>query len=104
MTAFSAAIDAIFNDPNMAADAVWQNAAETEMLFVRVMIRKPDEAVSFGRSRVSVESLLIDVRVSELASPRKDDTIRIGDDLYRVDAAPRRDRDRLIWTLEVATA
>jgi hypothetical protein len=101
MTAFSAAMDRIFNNPNMAADATWVPAAGGDSQFCRVIRRMADDGVSFGLSAARVPAMLADVRVSEIARPVKGDVIEIGDERFRVSAAPSRDLDRLIWTLEL---
>jgi hypothetical protein len=103
MTAFTAAIAAIFRDPNMAADALWKAGGTGAGVACRVVRRMPDAEVAFGRSAVKIESVLFDVQVSEIAAPAKNDTVTIGSEVWRIDGAPRRDRDRLIWTCEAVT-
>jgi hypothetical protein len=45
--------------------------------------------------------MVADVRVSEIAAPRVNDRFQIGSENYRVQAAPERDRDRLVWSMEL---
>ncbi len=101
---FSAAIDAIFDDPEMAADGIWTSATTGERLSCRVIRKMPDDAVSFGRSSARVVTMLGDVRVREVPVVAKNDLMDIGDERFKVSAAPSRDRDRLIWTLELEAA
>lgn len=103
MTAFAAAIDAIFADPNMAADALWKAGGTGSGVACRVIRKMPDAEIAFGRSAVKVATILIDVRASEIAAPAKGDTVTIGSEVWRIEGAPRRDRDRLIWTCEAVT-
>ena len=88
----------------MAADALWRSGATGVWADVRVIRRTPDLALEFGRSAVRVETILIDVRISEIEAPAKDDTVLIDGETWRISGAPLRDRDRLIWTCEAVAA
>ena len=103
MTAFAAAMDAIFQDANMAADATWSPQGGAP-LPVRVIRKAPDELTSFGAARILSDTTLVDVRVSEAANPRPGDTITIGPDTFTIQGEPKRDREQLIWTLELVPA
>ena len=103
MNAFAAAVDAIFQDANMAAEATWTPQGGAP-LPVRVIRRAPDEVSSFGSARILSETTLVDVRVSDMASPKPGDTIIIGPDTFTIQGEPKRDRERLIWTLELIPA
>jgi len=100
MLAFAAAIDAIFADANMAADATWTPQGGVP-LPVRVVRKAPDELTSFGAARILSDTTLVDVRVSEMASVKSGDTIIIGADTFTIQGEPKRDRERLIWSLEL---
>jgi hypothetical protein len=103
MTAFAAAVNAIFADRNMAADATWtpQGGATVP---VRVIRKAPDELSTFGAARILADTTIIDVRVSEMPNPKPGDTIIIGLDTFTVQGEPKRDRERLIWTLDLVLA
>ena len=103
MSAFSAAVDAIFQDANMAADAIWTPQGGAP-LPVRVIRKAPDELTSFGAARILSDTTIVDVRVSEMPSPKPGDTIIIGADTFTIQGEPKRDRERLIWTLELVPA
>jgi len=103
MNAFSAAMDAIFADQNMAADATWTPQGGTP-LPVRVIRKAPDEMATFGATRLLSDTTLVDVRVSEMPTPKPGDTIIIGTDTFTIQGEPKRDRERLIWTLELVPA
>ena len=69
---------------------------------IRVIAIRPDEIVGFGETRVHAETALFEVRVSELAQPRPDDLLSIDGVDYVIQGEPeRRDRHRLVWTLDV---
>lgn len=104
MTAFSAAVDVIFADPNMATDGVWYPFGSTPGIPVRVIVRAPDETADFGAARVQQPTTVVDVRVSEVAKPEAHDRLMIGDDVFAVYGAPKRDLRRLVWTVNLRLA
>jgi hypothetical protein len=97
--AFGAAIDAIFRDANVAEDAIWR-AGAGDGVAVRVVRKSPDEVVGFGSSRTVMATVLIDVRVSEVASPASGDTAEIDGDVFEIIGTPVRDGLGLVWTCE----
>ena len=101
MTAFAAAIDAIFADPNVAADAVYTTVTDGEVLSVRVIRKSPDVLQGFGGAQFQAESNMFDLRKSEIAQPLKGDTFAIGTARYVVQSEPMLDRLQLVWTLDV---
>lgn len=42
--------------------------------------------------------------VSDLPGPRPGDVLLIADEIFTIQGEPRRDRERLIWTLELVPA
>ncbi len=103
MLAFAAAMDAIFQDANMAAEATWTPQGGAP-LPVRVIRKAPDDLTSFGAARILSDTTLIDVRVSEMPSVKSGDTIIIGPDTFTVQGEPKRDREHLVWTIELVPA
>ena len=101
MTAFSAAVDAIFGDPNMAADAAWTVQGRGVAVACRVITKRPDDVVEFGAARIATQTTVVDVRVSEVATPTDGDWITIGSETFVVQGKPIRDRERLVWTVEL---
>lgn len=85
----------------MAADATWQDQGAGPLVPCRVIRRSPDELTDYGQSRVWTETTSVDVRVSEIANPRGGDKIAIGAETFTVQGTPRRDRERLVWTLDL---
>jgi hypothetical protein len=104
MNAFSAAIDALFLDANLAADALWLASGVAPGVPVRVMRQQPDDLQEFGQARISQPTLVLDVRVSEVATPQTGDLIHIGTERFMVQGVPQRDRERLIWTIDTRPA
>jgi hypothetical protein len=102
MTAFVMAINAIFDDANLAATALWRAGGSDPVMPVRVLRRAPDAVVGFGDSRAVLPSVLIDVRRSDVAAPAVGDTVEIAGDVFEVIAAPVADSLGLVWTCEAA--
>ncbi len=103
-SAFTQAINGIFNDSNMAATATY-TPANGEPVFVRVIARRPDEVVGFGETRIYTETTVFDVRSSDITDPRQGDRLALGGIDYVIQGEPeRRDPERLVWTLDVRPA
>ena len=99
MTAFAAAVDALFADPNLAREAVYE-PADGDPFPVRVIARRADAVTEFGEARLWSETTRFDVRASEIAAPRPGDHLSIDGTAYIVQGEPLRDRERLVWTLD----
>jgi hypothetical protein len=97
---FTAAIDALFADPNLGLDAMHRAGGADPGVPVRVIVRRPDRVGDFGATRVVAETVMIDIRVSEIAAPADGDTIEVGGTLYVIQGEPIRDAERLVWTIE----
>jgi hypothetical protein len=100
--AFAAAVDALFADPNIAEDAIWKPGGTEPGIPVRIIRKTPDRLAEFGDSRAVLATILIDVRVAEVASPASGDVVAIGPDLFEIIGTPTRDAFVLVWTCEVA--
>ena len=103
MNAFSAAVDRLFLDQNLAIDATFrdQQGAETS---VRVMLQRPDEVVGWGASRAVTDTALADLRVSDVSAPLVGDVLVIGEETFEINGEPKKDRERLVWRLELVPA
>lgn len=102
MTALVMAVDALFGDPNIAADALWRVGGTDPGLAVRVIRNAPDKIVGFGESRALMPSVLIDVRQSEIGLPAIGDTVEIAGIVFEITAEPVADALNLVWTCEAA--
>ncbi|MFO1152756.1 MAG: hypothetical protein U1E42_03680 [Rhodospirillales bacterium] len=100
MNAFPAAIELLFNDPNLGTNAVYRAGGAEPGVPVRAIVRRPDRIGSFGETRIVAETLVIDVRVSEVAAPAEGDTFQIGGETFVVQGEPISDAERLIWSIE----
>lgn len=99
MTAFAAAVDALFADPNLGRAAMYA-PADGDAFPVRVIARRADAITEFGEARLWSETTRFDLRVSEVAAPRPGDRLAIDGATYIVQGEPARDRERLVWTLD----
>jgi hypothetical protein len=104
MTAFAAAIDALFADPNLAGDAVYWSGGADPGIAVRVIVHRPDRIGDFGDTRIASETMTFDVRTAEIAEPAEGDTLDVDDVTYVIQGTPVRDTERLIWTIEARPA
>ena len=102
-TALAAALDALFADANVARDAVYTAAGGAPVL-VRVVARRADEVTGFGDARLWSETTRVDLRVAEVAAPRPGDRIEIDGDAFLIQGEPVRDRERLVWTIDLRPA
>jgi hypothetical protein len=100
MSAFALAVDALFADPNLARDATWE-PTDGDPFPVRVIARRADAVTDFGEARLWSETSSFDVRVNEVPTPRPGDRIVIDGTTYMVQGEPVRDRERLVWTIDV---
>ena len=100
MSAFAAAVDALFADPNLARAASYE-PADGDPVPVRVIARRADTVADFGDARLWSETTRFDLRVSEVTSPRPGDRLVLDGETFVVQGEPMRDRERLVWTLDV---
>lgn len=108
MSAFASGIDMIFTDPNLALDAVWHPAgsgAGSGMGSgagqpVRVIRRAPDRIGSFGEARFVTDSVILDLRTSEVAELARGDVVEIGAERFEIMSDPLRDSEQLIWSAD----
>ena len=103
MSAFAAAVSALFADPHIGRDAVYIADGGAPVL-VRVVDRRADALTDFGDARLWSETTRIDLRVVEVPAPRPGDRIEIDGDAFLIQGEPVRDRERLVWTVDLRPA
>ena len=103
MTALDEALDALFADGNIARDAIYIAEGGTPQL-VRVVSRRADEVTGFGDARLWSETTRVDLRVAEVSAPRPGDRIEIEGEAFLIQGEPVRDRERLVWTIDLRPA
>ena len=63
-----------------------------------------DAITDVGDARLWSETTLIDLRVAEVANPRPGDRIEIDGEAFLIQGEPIRDRERLVWTVDLRPA
>ena len=103
MSVFTAAIDNLFADPNIAREATFIAHGGQPQL-IRVVMRRADEVTGFGDARIWSETTRVDLRVAEVQAPRPGDRIEIEGEAFLIQGEPVRDRERLVWTVNLHPA
>jgi hypothetical protein len=101
--AFSAALATLFADPNIGRDAVTIAHGGAPVL-VRVVARRADAVTDFRDARLWSETTRIGLPAAEVPSPRPGDRVEIEGEAFLIQGEPVRDRERLIWTLDLRPA
>jgi len=103
MTVFAAAIEMLFADLNIGVEAIYTSDGGAPVV-VRAVLRRPDEVTSFGDARLWSETTRIDLRVAEVSNPRPGDRLEIDSEAFLIQGEPVRDRERLVWTVDLRPA
>jgi hypothetical protein len=103
MTAFAAAVDVLFSDPNISAAATFIRSGDAAR-DIRVVVSRPDVVQDYSTARVQTDTVSLEIRVSDVAQPRRGDQIIVGGETRVVQGVPVRDRERLVWTVDTAPA
>ena len=103
MTAFDIALDALFADAHLARDVVYTADGRAPTL-VRAILRRPDDVTGFGEARIWSETTRLDLRVADVSDPRPGDRIEIDGEAFLIQGEPVRDRERLVWTVDLRPA
>ncbi|HMO09366.1 MAG TPA: hypothetical protein PKD10_17230 [Paracoccaceae bacterium] len=92
----------MFRDPTLSvACTVRSVRSDAQPVATRAIRARPDEAVAFGASRAVARTERLDLPVAGLPALAEGDEIEIGDAVYVVADAPRRDREHLVWRATV---
>ena len=102
-SAFASVLDALFADAHLARDVVYTAEGGAPSL-VRVILRRPDDVTNFGETRIWSETTRIDLRVAEVPAPRPGDRLEMDGDAFLIQGEPVRDRERLVWTVDLRPA
>lgn len=103
MNAFAAATSMLFADPNIGVEAIYTSSGGAPVL-VRAVARRADAVSEFGDARLWSETTRIDLRVAEVPNPRPGDRIEIDGEAFLIQGEPVRDRERLVWTVDLRPA
>lgn len=103
MTAFAAVVHALFADPNIGREAVYIADGGAPVL-VSIVSRQADAITDFGDARLWSETTRVDLRVADVANPHPGDRIEIDGAAFLIQGEPVRDRERLVWTVDLRPA
>jgi hypothetical protein len=103
VNAFASTVDLLFADPNIGSDAVYIADGGAPVL-VRVVARRADAITDFRDARLWSETTRVDLRVAEVPAPRPGDRVEIEGDAFLIQGEPVRDRERLVWTVDLRPA
>ncbi|OJF92788.1 head-tail joining protein [Pararhizobium antarcticum] len=103
MSAFAAAVGALFADGNIGRDAVYIADGGAPVM-VRLIARRSDDVTEFGDARLWSETTRVDLQVAEVPNPHPGDRIEIDTDAFLIQGEPVRDRERLVWTVDLRPA
>lgn len=96
-------MEILFTDPNIGRDGIYIADGGTPML-VRIVSRQADAITDFGDARIWSETTRIDLRVAEVPAPRPGDRLEMDGDAFLIQGEPVRDRERLVWTVNLRPA
>ncbi|TKW63710.1 MAG: hypothetical protein DI616_19265 [Paracoccus denitrificans] len=100
MSAFSDVASVLFADPHLARDATYI-AHGGAAVMVRAIPRRADIVSEFGEAQLLSETTRIDLRVAEVPNPRPGDRVEIDGEGFLIQGEPVRDRERLVWTVNL---
>ena len=104
MSAFDLAVEDLFADPNIAKPAIYRAGGIGDGISVRVITRQPDRDIEFGNINIHSATTVFEIMVSAVPNPAEGDTITMGDEIFIFQGEPKRDAERLIWTLDTRPA
>ena len=101
---FSAALDDLFTDPNLARDVLLRAGGINPAVPVRAILRRPDRIGEFGETRIVAGSTVFEIRVAEAPTLAEGDTIEVDGETFVVLSEPVRDALRLVWIVDARPA
>lgn len=99
MTAFSSAIQVLFNDRNIAKGAFFLPMMGSNRS-VRVITRAPDVFQNVGSSVIETPTMLVEVQITDCPTVVPGDQFIIDGITYKTQGMPRRDNERLVWQVD----
>lgn len=99
MSVFNTAIQALFNDRNLAIQATFIPLVGVSKA-VRVITRAPDLYQNIGQSVIETPSLVLEVQVADCPTVSQGDQFIIDAITYTAQGEPRRDSERLVWQVD----
>ncbi len=98
---FADMMAALFADPILSKEALYQSNGSADVFSVSVMAKQPDVLTGFGAGHIHSATVLFDVQSKDVPQPQVGDRLTVDGVTYAIQSEPTADRDRLIWTLNV---
>ncbi len=73
-------------------------------MLARAVARRADAVTDFGDARLWSETTRLDLRVAEVPNPRPGDRIETEGEAFLIQGEPVRDRERLVWAVDLRPA
>jgi len=99
---FEGMIAALFADPILAKDAAYLPLGASETFKIRTIAKQPDTLTAFGGGQIHAETSLFDIQAADVPHPAIGDQMTVDGVTYAIQSEPTADRERLIWTLNMA--
>lgn len=109
-------VASLFADPLMAVDAIYRVGGLGSGVLVRVIVQAPDQVQQVLGARLQAETVLLEVQTADAPDLKAGDTLELVEldpatglpvgpgELRRVQGEPKRDRLRLVWTVDTRPA
>jgi hypothetical protein len=104
MSAFDMAIKDLFADPNIAKTATYRVGGLGDGMQVRVIARQPDREIEFGDISIHTATTVFEIMVSAVPTPAEGDAIILNGETFIIQGEPKRDAERLIWSISTRPA
>jgi hypothetical protein len=104
MSAFDMAIEDLFADPNIAQTATYRVGGVGDEMSVRVIARQPDRDIEFGDISIHTATTIFEIMVSAVLTPAEGDAIILNGETFVIQGEPKRDAERLIWSINTRPA
>lgn len=86
------------------SDALWKVGGTGGGVPVKVIFALPDDDLRLGDDRLTVSTVMLKVRRSQVEQPAADDMVTIDAVTYRIIGIPKADKFRLVWLCEAEKA
>jgi hypothetical protein len=87
MSIFAEAIDDLFSDQNLSSLATYRVGGSGPETSIRTIFARPMRDMAFGETGLAAREFTASVRLSEIANPKRGDTIEIDNLIYKVEVA-----------------
>ena len=87
MSIFAEVIDDLFSDENLTLTALYRGGGSGPEKTIRAIFGHPMRDMAFGETGAVAREITASVRLSEVAKPKRGDTIEVDSVIYKVEQA-----------------